>query len=198
MSYSEFTLDQVKRQFNIQLDETTKLFEHISPITISDILKIILAENVPLALAIATEKARSELIIAPILVETRKLAEHKVSLFSGVDFNVDFGRGLNGICDFIITKSKEQLVITSPVIMLVEAKNEDMKKGYGQCIAEMIGAQEFNKKEDPANDTIYGVVTTGNIWRFLQLSGSTVKIDRDEYYINQIDKIMGILLNIVS
>jgi hypothetical protein len=197
MSYSEFTIDLVKKQFNLQFDETTNLFADTKKVDISDHLKLTLAENIPLALAIATEKARSELIIAPILVELRKLKDHKVSLFSGVDFNVDQTKGLNGVCDFIISKSAEQLTITAPVVMLVEAKNEDMKRGYGQCIAEMLAARQFNLKENIVQN-IYGVVTTGNNWRFLQLAQNIVYIDSMEYYINQIDKIMGILLQLVS
>ncbi|MEW6738217.1 MAG: hypothetical protein AB1489_43490, partial [Acidobacteriota bacterium] len=157
MSYSEFTIELVKKQFNLLLDENKNLFSEVSGIQISDFLQIILAENIPLALAIATEKARSELIIAPVLVELRKITNRQISLFSGVDFSVDISKGLNGTCDFIITKSQEQLTITSPVIMLVEAKNEDMKRGYGQCIAEMLAAQQFNIRENRANQNIYGV-----------------------------------------
>ena len=90
------------------------------------VLQAILEENIPLALAIATEKARSELLIAPVLVEVRKVVQHRISLFSGVDFNVDEQQGLNGICDFIIARSPEQYMVNAPVIMLVEAKNEDL------------------------------------------------------------------------
>ena len=43
-----------------------------------------------------TEKARSELIIAPILMEAIRLARPPVSLFSGAAFDVDKEQGLNG------------------------------------------------------------------------------------------------------
>jgi hypothetical protein len=198
MSYSEFTIDKIKKQFHIIIDETTNLFSEIKEAKISDYLRLTLDENIPLALAVSTEKARSELIISPVLVELRKITNHKISLFPGVDFNVDAGKGLNGICDYIIAKSSEQLAITAPVIMLVEAKNEDMIRGYGQCIAEMIAAQKFNSKENVDNKILYGAVTTGNIWRFLKLENSTVNIDLIEYHISQINKIFGILLYLVS
>ena len=42
--------------------------------------------------------------------------------------------------------------------MLVEAKNEDMKSGYGQCVAEMVAAQKFNKREGDKIDKIYASV----------------------------------------
>jgi hypothetical protein len=53
-----------------------------------------------LALNINTEKARSELIIAPLLVELRRLLNREISLFSGIDFTVDENQNLNGFCDF--------------------------------------------------------------------------------------------------
>jgi hypothetical protein len=133
-----------------------------------------------LALAVNTEKARSETIISPVIIEIKNIFTEEISLFSGVDFNgVDFNvepeQGLNGVCDFIISKSPEQLFITSPVVTIVEAKNENIKLGLGQCVAEMIAAQLFHQKEVNYIDSIYGVVTTGNImWKFLKLQDSVV------------------------
>ena len=198
MSYSEFTISGVKQKFNIDTDENTDLFSNVEEVEISELLKSTLEENVPLALAISTEKARSELIIAPILVELRRFLHREISLFSGVDFNVNEKDGLSGTCDFIVSRSKEQLVLTAPIIMLVEAKNEDLKKGYGQCIAEMVAARQFNQKNGITFDFMYGVVTIGSIWHFLKLEKNTVYIDFSEYYINQVRKILGILIHLTK
>ena len=124
MSYSDFTLQTVVKELQLVLNERTNLFAQIPESTISDHLAITLKENIPLALAINTEKARSELIIAAILVELRKMLNYQISLFSGVEFNVDPQRGLNGVCDFIITRSPEQFFIRAPAIVVVEAKAE--------------------------------------------------------------------------
>jgi len=199
MSYSEFTtLTMVKKKFDLILDETHNLFATVPEVKISEILATILAENVPLALAISTEKARSELIIAPILVELRKLLHHQISLFSGVDFTVNEENGLKGICDFIITRSPEMFTVNVPVIMLVEAKNENLKSGLSQCLAEMVAAQQFNSQEENNIDKIYGVVTTGNLWKFIVLEDKLASIDLPEYHINQAGKILGVLLQMVS
>ena len=88
------------------------------------------------------------MIIAPVLLELRKQFKHQISLFSGVEFTVDSERGLNGICDFVISKNPEQLSIRTPVVIVVEAKNENLKAGFGQCIAEAIAAQIFNEREN--------------------------------------------------
>ena len=100
-----------------------------------------------LALAINTQKARSEMIITPILLEVRRRANYPISLFSGTDFNVDAEKGLNGYCDFIISRAKEQLTINVPVVVIIEAKNENIKGGLGQCAATMLAAQIFNQRE---------------------------------------------------
>jgi hypothetical protein len=120
-------------------------------------------------------------------------SDKPISLFSGVDFNVDNGRGLNGICDFLISLSSEQLFIKSPVVTLVEAKKENIMAGLGQCIAEMIAAQIFNEQEGNRIPIISGVVTSGNIWKFLRLEKQELSIDLDEYYLRDIENILGIL-----
>lgn len=137
------------------------------------------------------------MIISPILLEVRRKLNYKISLFSGIDFNVDNTRGLNGFCDFLISLSPEQLFIRAPVITLVETKNENLKSGLGQCIAEMLAAQLFNEIQGNEIKTIYGVITIGTIWQFLKLEGKTIFIDLSEYYIKDINKILGILTNAV-
>ncbi|MBD2185547.1 hypothetical protein H6S82_32230 [Planktothrix sp. FACHB-1355] len=198
MAYSEFTLNKFKKTFNLRIDESADLFATIASVHPSETLKASLAETTELALAINTEKARSELIITPILLEVRRGKNYQISLFSGVDFNVDFEQGLNGYCDFIISRSKEQLTINAPVVLIVEAKNEDIKGGLGQCAAAMLAAQLFNQQEGNDIKTIYGAVTTGDIWKFLKLDGSDVFIDLNNYYIREVDKILGILFESVQ
>ena len=194
MAYSDFkSINQVRTAFNLTMDETQHLFVNVKGIKPSDYLQTTLTEYLPLANAINTEKARSELLIAPILLEVRRIFNGEIGFFSGTEFEVEPELGLNGFCDYILTASRELYEIRSPVVTLVEAKNENIKNGLGQCIAEMIAAQRFNQRESPQFSTIYGAVTTGAIWKFLKLTGQTVFIDLDEYYITSYDKILGIL-----
>src|SRR5437870_1879640 len=99
MAYNDFTLIGLRQQFGLQIEEEGDLFGRVAPVRISDLLRQSLQEYVPLALDISTEKARSEFIIAPVLAEVRRQLDHGVSLFSGVEFNVDIERGLRGVCD---------------------------------------------------------------------------------------------------
>ncbi|MGB3511065.1 MAG: hypothetical protein WBA93_17895 [Microcoleaceae cyanobacterium] len=86
------------------------------------------------------------MIVTPILVELRKQFKYQISIFSGKEFNVDVEKGLTGFCDFLISRSSEQLLIKAPVVALVEAKNDNIQTGLPQCIAEMIAAQLFNQQ----------------------------------------------------
>ncbi len=193
MSYSEFNLSKVQKKFNLIIKEEIDFFATINPIEPSDFLQQTLKDNLALALAINTEKSRSEMIITPILIEIRKKMNGKISLFSGTEFNVDISKGLNGTCDFLFSKSSEQLFIKVPVFAIIEAKKENLNGGLGQCIAEMIAGQIFNQQEGNEIPIIYGAVTTGNIWKFLQLENNEVSIDLTEYLINDLSKILGIL-----
>ena len=197
MSYSQFTLETVEQTFGLSIIEKLELFAAIPEVQISDFLKQCLAYNTPLALEIATEKARSEMIIAPILIELKKQFESNISLFSGREFNVDSKLGLIGYCDFIISKSPSQLIIKSPVAVIVEAKNDNIQSGLGQCIAEMVAAQILNQRQNN-NQTIYGSVTTGTNWKFMKLFDQVVEVEPNDYFLNDISKLMGILRSFIE
>lgn len=198
MAYSEFTLPELTRRFSLTIDETSDLFAEVPEATLRSEFQARLDIMVPLALATSTEKARSEFIIAPVLLELWLLSNRAIGLLSGVEFTIDEGQGLNGVCDYIITRYPEQLFVRAPVLMVVEAKNEDMKKGYAQCIAEMIAAQRFNEREGTTVERIFGVVTIGELWRFMELEGGKVRLDARSYHIDRLPKIMGILLQLIQ
>jgi len=198
MAYSDFKLGELIKTFGLTISESSGLFANVPEVDYSDILATLLQENVDLAVSINTEKARSEMIIAPILLELRRKFNYQIGLFSGIDFNVDNERGLNGFCDFIISLSKEQLLVRAPVITIVESKNENLNLGLGQCVAEMIAAQLFNQNEENEIPLIYGAVTIGTIWQFLKLKDKTIFIDLSQYYIKDIKKILGILSSAIT
>lgn len=198
MAYSNFTLSKVKTDFGITTKETEDLFAEVLPTQPSQLLSLILKEQQPLAVAINTEKARSELVIMPILMEVRRLLHNQISIFSGSSFEVDPALGLEGRCDFILSRSLEQYYIASPVLTIVEAKNESISGGLGQCLATMIATQIFNQREGNSLESVYGVVTTGTDWKFLKLTEKTAFIDISDYYIKEVDKILGIFLAIIQ
>ena len=143
MAYSNFTLETVRNTFQLETDEAADISSKIEPVLPSEHLATALEKKVPLALAIGTEKASSELIVTDILVELREKFEKRISFFSGIDFSVDVEKGLTGVCDFLVSLSPVQFYLEVPIIILVEAKRENPVSGFGQCIAEMLAAQHF-------------------------------------------------------
>lgn len=196
MAYHHFTLDSVAQAFALTLEEASDLFGAVASLTVDAAFLATLKHNVPLAQAIHTEKARSEFIIAPVLSEFHRQMQRRISLFSGVELNVDADQGLVGVCDFIISHSAKQIVLDAPLIMIVEAKNENIKSSLGQCIAEMVAARIVNERERIPIEAVYGIVTSGTDWRFLRLQYQAVLIDFREYHILEVDKIMAILMHI--
>lgn len=196
MAYSDFkTLKAVKEKFGLTVREQTDLFARILPQTPTDNLSIHLKETIPLAISINTEKARSELMITPVLLEVRRRSIPILGFFSGIDFTVDESLGLNGYCDYILSRSSDQLTLNAPVVMIAEAKNENIKNGLGQCLAAMVAAQRFNEQEQNAIDTLYGAVTTGEVWKFLMLQENIASVDLSDYYLpRDLDQILGILM----
>ena len=198
MAYSDFTLESVVPTFQLEKVDTAGLFSEIEPVTPSEYLTTGLAKKAPLATAIGTEKARSEMIVADVLVELLEHLDRSISLFSGIDFNVDAESGLTGVCDFLVSLSPNQFYLEAPVIILVEAKNTDVKLGLGQCVAEMLAAQRFNAEKGNDIPYIYGTSTTGIDWQFLKLEGKRLHIDMTTYQLAQCDRVLGILSSMVA
>lgn len=79
ISYSELNLEMVKINFNLTLVEKSNLFANIPELECSAWRSETLDYNFPIALGSPSEKARSELIIAPILVDLRRQLKERVS-----------------------------------------------------------------------------------------------------------------------
>lgn len=197
MSYSEFTLESAQSQLGLCIEEAD-LFAATADYPLSPEFTAFLKRGVTLALAVNTEKAKSEFIIAPILLEVKQLLNDAVSIFSGIELSVDTARGLNGVCDFVISRSARQHLLTAPVLTVVEAKNDNLRNGLGQCIAEMYAAWQFNQQHQQDVPRIYGVITIGSAWKFLSLEQQTVVLDTQEYFINQPEKLVGIFIGLLT
>ena len=197
MAYNNFTLDSVKNQFKLKLIKNQ--FCDSLPLAepAADILSV-LDRWFPIASIARTEKAKSELLVSPVLIEARRLVNERVQLFSGEEFDVDKLRGLNGFCDFLFSKSDNPYTIDAPVLMLVEANRGEIETGLGQCVAEMLAAQIYNQNQEQSIPVVYGCVTSGRLWQFLKLEGSDVTIDSNIYSFMPVQKILGILQWILS
>ena len=198
MAYESFTLSQVEERFDITLTQTENGYGEIAPSAPSEWLQTTLRFQSSLVVGKTSEKGRSEFLVAPILVEVREKRNRQVALFSGVKFDVDKKDGLFGYCDFLFSRDALVDAIKAPVMMVTEAKREDLNAGVAQCLAEMVAAQRLNDRQNKPIETVYGAVTDGTRWRFLSLRDKTVQIDLREYTITELPLILGILVHMVS
>lgn len=195
MPYSEFTtITKAEEAFGLTTVEGRRFIPDIELIKPSQQLVEYLEEVLPIVIATGSEKVRSELIISPILIEVWKILEKQIGIFSGEEFDVDSSVGLNGRCDFLLSRSPKLIEIDAPAVVIVEAKKSDLRSGIGQCVAEMVAAQRFNKMKNKSVNTIYGSVTSGTQWRFMKLEENTVTFDLSEYPIPPIDFILSALI----
>ena len=102
-------------------------------------------------------------------------------------------QGLAGECDFILAIGPALPPLHAPVMTVVEAKKNDVEAGLGQCIAQMVGAERFNDAAGRINTTVFGCVTTGETWQFLQLDEQSALLDRPRYYLDNVGRILGVL-----
>ena len=192
MAYNKFTLSDLSEKFAINY-ELASFIPTLADISASARLLEDLAEAMELPLS--TEKAKSELIIVPLLKELHRTNKNKFSYFSGYQFNVDSKNGLKGYCDFILSAQPKKIEIESPVFCLVEAKKDNIEDGYAQCGAEMYAAQLFNQKHHTEQKAIYGCVTNAFCWVFLKLEQNTLIIDHQYVPLTftQPDKVLAVL-----
>ena len=196
MAYSDFDLKTAVDTFALIEERDVDLFAAVEPIEPSEGLRGWLDEFAPIALGVSTEKARSEFIIAPVLGEAKRRSLPPMNVLPGMALDVDRARGLVGFCDFLIARSAEFYYLRAPLVAVVEAKREDLVAGLGQCVAEMVAIRLFNERESSPTPSVFGCVTSGSAWRFLELKGPTITIDRPEYYLRELPKLLGILVHV--
>lgn len=195
MAYSDFSLEQAQTAFGLTVQQLD-LFPQIKPVAVPAWLTEALSKAGQLAYI--SEKARSEFIVAPILLTSRDLSGHQISIYSGQRLDVAPSLGLMGECDFIVAYTPPLPLLQAPIMTIVEAKKNDIESGLGQCAAQMVGAHLFNQQRGSQITTIYGIVTTGETWQFLKLENTVLSMDTQRYYIIHVDVLLGILQSIIA
>lgn len=198
MAFSDFRYPDVVAAFGLTERSVGDLFGHVPPVPLSPELTVMLPKNARVGLSINTEKSRSEWLIAPLLGEFFDRHIGFVNVHSGNWYDADPAAGLCGYCDFLLGHGPQSPAIVAPVLVVFEAKNENIFEAYGQCIAGMVGTQRFNRRNGRPTPTVYGCSTIGSAWRFLQLTDDVVSIDLTEYGWQQADRILGILTHMLG
>lgn len=109
--------------------------------------------------SLTSEAARREVLIAPILLEVAHITEALIN----IEYTIEVNQFLRGDLDYYL-QSQHQ-------ILVVEAKQADLTRGFTQLAVELIALNSWVESEEPV---LYGAVTTGDIWQF----GSYQRISR--------------------
>lgn len=176
MGYSNFKkLKQVTQKFGLSA-KISDLFPPLSSRNPSDWLtkSLEIAYKAPAT----TEKAKSERLVSPILMEIVQLFENQITLFSGEEININSQDDLSGPCDFFFGLYPLSPYVEMPVISIVEAKDEDIEWGIAQCAAQIYGAHLLNTQENKIISVLYGCATDGVEWQFLKFEDNTFFIDK--------------------
>lgn len=193
-SYSDYTLGDLRSFCGI--DNSKQSFDLLQKQVVpTDWLIQTLQRN--RTQPINTEKARSELLIMPVIIEWLTNNPMRLQCFSGNTFNVDASKALKGRCDFLFTKHFS-MDIVAPVVAMFEAKDDNVDNWYGQCGAEMYAARLFNERDNQPYHIIYGAVTDGFEWVFLRLEDQMLYIDTNRYYLNALPDLLGALQTIID
>lgn len=189
MPYADFTLESVEAQFalNTALGD---LFPDLPAAPVPVWLREQLDRGRAVA-ALVSEKARSEFLVAPILLACRELVAGELAIYSGQRLDIDATRGLTGECDSILALTAPVPRLGAPLVTVLVAKRGDIEVGLGQCVAQMFGARLFNERAGYPGGRLFGVVTTGEAWQFLRLDGPTVTLHPSRLFIDDLGAILA-------
>ncbi len=194
MAYTDFTLSDLEEKFGVKNERKSLVFisQTVRP---SERLRAELEESTEMP--IKSEKARSEWIVVPILKELRTINSKFFTIYSGDTLVGDKEAGLQGECDFILSKDTKSYEISIPIFQIVEAKRNDLDEGIKQCSAQLVGARKFNEKKGITTEKLYGCTTTGDVWQFIEYSDK-LYIDDNKYYLGEIGELLGIFQSIID
>jgi hypothetical protein len=194
MAFTDFkSADEVQKAYQIKLIEQN--FLTLSPRKPSEQFVLeykFVNDNFDI---FSSEASRCENVIYPILREVCKQHIQHYSLWSHKSISAD--DILAGTPDYIIAKRSElgKNVLGGPLILVVEAKQNDFKKGWGQCLAELVAAQKLNNNSEKA---VYGIVTDAEVWQFGKLANSLFTKNYTRVTIDNLDQVFGAVCAIVE
>lgn len=189
MAFSDYkSISHVQRDFKVKYQEETFLVaQDLQPsATFLEEFRFCM-DNIDVY---TSEASRSEAIIFPILKEVYKHYYERYSFWVQKALTVD--EKLNGTPDYLFGTKSElgKTYLETPLVIIAEAKKNDFEQGWGQCLAELIGAQKFNGTSGFA---VYGIVTDGKWWEFGKLKEDVFTKHKESYSVDHLANLFGAL-----
>jgi len=194
MAFTDFkTLSDVLSHFQISYQEQDFLSESSARPSANFVAE--LRFNYTVLDAFSSEASRCENIIYPLLREVYKPYSQHYVLWS--HRSIRYNDMLSGTPDYLVaTRSPLGVkVLGSPIVIAIEAKQDDFERGWAQCLAGLIAIQALNlSHSSQMHDTnVYGLVTNGEIWQFGYLNQRSLIRHLYRLTIDDIDKLFASL-----
>ena len=148
-------------------------------------LKARIEESLP-RISLTSEIARREFLIAPVLTDLL----HYTQATLNIEYPVAVSNQLKGSLDYLLQNEQ--------TFLIVEAKNEDLERGFVQLAIEMIAIDQWIESDQPI---IYGAISTGNIWQFGKFNRQTRIVTQDLNLFRvptDLDDLLRILVKILN
>jgi len=176
MAFSDFTFPQVQQDLGLALDEVD-LFSPVPAMPLREDFVATVTDGATIALALIPRRPNSEFIIAPVLLEVRRLLQwcgRAVLRCGGWMWTLPKG---STAC--VISSSPSQrasFILSAPVGNRGGSQERQPAEWLGQCIATTYAATLYNQRAGSPVTAVCGVVTTGSAWKFLHVEGTTVTL----------------------
>jgi len=190
MPFSNFkSIADVQQRYNIV--EHRQPLIHADPVQPSEAF-LELYEFDMVNVDTASEAARQETLIYPILREIFRRHADRLSLFSHRALSANGDPDLTGTPDYLVSQRSPlgRSVLGKPLIVIIEAKQDDFTGGWGQCLAELVAAQMYNEEQETP---VFGIVTNGDTWEFSRLLHADFILDTAPFTVRNLPELLGAL-----
>jgi hypothetical protein len=194
LTFRDMTFESLESLYGIQEGRRGILFGEGPPATTPSATLLETLRRARYAVMV-NERSRAYWLIAPVLSELDEMRRGKIMTFPEIALEAKGVEGLRGNPDFVISGSLTPRLV--PIVAIVEAKKDDTEPGLPQCIAELYASYLINSGRP---STLYGCVTTGYDWQFVQFTGATkrVHVDTEIYPISDPARLLGVLCHVVD
>ncbi len=137
-----------------------------------------------------SEAFACEALIYPTLREVWRHYAEELSFFSHETVHAD--ADLRGELDYMVCRRSplSPFIPDQPILLVGEAKRDDMQKGWAQALAGMMAARRM---APPPGPVLYGLSTTGVVWSFGRLDGNDFTEDLQGFSTTKPDELFAAL-----
>jgi hypothetical protein len=114
--------------------------------------------------SLTSEAARREILIAPVVLALLDYTQAQLR----IEYSINVSEQLKGSLDYYLHTERSLLII--------EAKNADLSRGFTQLAVELIALDRWTTSTEPL---LYGAVSTGDVWQFGRLHREQRQIEQD-------------------